>query len=80
MNSKEIIKFHSKRLYIIKRQKYKTLQYEYRKYKMLNQSSGLHDDKLQEIDSQIKECVDNFVEGLKIRSKVNILNFDGKIF
>ena len=78
VNSKEIIKFHSKRLYIIKRQKYKSLQYEYRKYKMLNQNSGLHDDKLQELDSQIKECIDNFIEGSKIRSKVNILNFDEK--
>ena len=78
LRCKEIIKFHSKRLFIIKRQKYKTLQCEYRKYKTLNENSGLYVDKLKELDSQINECLDSFIEGSKIRSKVSSLNFDEK--
>ena len=78
LRCKDIIKFHSKRLFIIKRQKYKTLQCEYRKYKTLNENSGLYVDKLQELDSQISACLDSFIEGSKIRSKVSSLNFDEK--
>ena len=78
LNCKKIIKFHSKRIHTIKRQNFRKIQSEYRKYKILNDESGLYKQELQNLDSKLNQFLDDFIEGSKVRSKVNNLNFDEK--
>ena len=76
---KQVIQIHSKRLNIIKFQKYKDLHKDFVKLKNMNRASpGQYDNEIQNCQIKMNNFCELYNEGCKVRAKVKQLNFEDK--
>ena len=76
---KKLAKFHCKRLNMVFRSKYKSVQKQFYHFRDLNKSfPGVYDSKVQDCENTLNSLLEEYNEGFRVRSKVNKLSFDEK--
>ena len=76
---KSLAIIHSKRLNMVFRSKFKTLQKQFHNFQNLNRSfPGVYKNEVQECEDNLNQLLEEYSEGFRVRSKINKLSFDEK--